>query len=220
MHFSSRLRDSANEPMEYERGLTRSERKFGRGPKAYFSSIPELKRRRGYFLKSKPRIYWGTRYIGGGSADFGLLEAVVRFGPGYQRKRHYKTILSKALNRLIAEFGNEEAFEVSLKFSFCSHSDILNPFKLSLTCNAVLQKTQGNSFSYSIWYGQQFSNDWGSVHADNILREVYKVKTLADLAKLPHVLSYDNLWADFAKTFDGGSAVSIVDLTHYVFIFR
>lgn len=84
----------------------------------------------------------------------------------------------------------------------------------------MLQKVQGNSFSYSIWYGQHISAEADAVHKDNILREVYSVQHLSDLGQLPPVLSYDDVWADFAKTFDGGSGVSVVDLTHFVWIFR
>ncbi len=92
--------------------------------------------------------------------------------------------------------------------------------QISITCNAILQKTQDGITTYSFYYGQHYNKEVDTVNADNLLSNVYSVTSLEDLEALPLRLSYDDVHAQFSRTFDEGSAVVVHELTHYVIIFR
>jgi hypothetical protein len=74
--------------------------------------------------------------------------------------------------------------------------------------------------SFSYWYGQHFAKERDAVSRDNILETLYRVSSLEDLENLPQRLSYQDVWHNFSRTFDGGSSVSVHEITHYVVVFR
>ncbi len=91
---------------------------------------------------------------------------------------------------------------------------------MSVTCNAILRKLENGRFTYSYWYGQFFGLDEESTRKDNLLTTIYTVSSLEDLEALPERLSYEDVWSQFATTFEEGSSVSVYKITHYIVIFR
>ena len=91
---------------------------------------------------------------------------------------------------------------------------------MTVTCNAILQKTADGKVTYSYWYGQYFDIHDEQNPRENFLTTVYTVSSLEDLERMPHRLTYEDVWPLFVANFEASSSVSVHSLTHFIVIFR
>ena len=178
----------------FERGYTRSGRRFAQGNVGYYPTIQHLLAHHPRLLQREEAI--SNRVFRIGANQGSLIQTTIRFSV---RHDNIREALLDHFSRLFAEHneGREDGFEVTVTF------------------NAVLSNAEGTSFS--LFYGHDFRAGNLPGAAPELRYQTSLVRTLGDVARLPVTFDFERLAEAHRHSFEN-SEVHVARFLNIIYL--